>query len=404
MPLLEVGDQIEGYVVEEKIGHGTFGCAYRARSPADQVVAIKEIFDTADDDAIDEARRLNQVTWHPNLGRVLPVTDERFLVMEFVKGPTLARTLQQHGPFTPEGWWYHFRCLLDGVSHLHSFGLVHRDIKPDNIIVSRNGCVLVDFGAARQAGHETAAIGTPGYAPPHAWDWPVGMPEPSWDVYSLAVVSHEMLTGRLTDPDKMAQKLGGFEVDYVRAIADGLRRVPTNRPSSIVDWVCRMVNPTASVIDTAVSSVSADLESSWPMPTSSEPDGSDELVNAPSTDGGDSSELWDPQTLAELRDQVVANFKLPKRSIAFLAKDDSQFAFHATVGRLCSDWTGRSQRDKPRDRPPKNRFWTKTVHRLRRKVENVYGLPWGSVTVLKPDGSRYYGHTKVSTVDRDHSD
>ena len=186
---LEVGDEIEGYVIEKIIGRGKFGRTYRARSLADQIVAIKEIFDTEDDDAIDEARRLNQVTWHPNLGRVLPVTDERFLVMEFVSGPTLAKTLYQRGPFTPEGWWHHFRDLLDGVSHLHSYGLVHRDIKPDNIIVSGSRCVLVDFGAVRQAGHETAAIGTPGYAPPHAWDWPpVGMPEPSWDIYSLAVV------------------------------------------------------------------------------------------------------------------------------------------------------------------------------------------------------------------------
>ena len=400
---LKVGDEIEGYVIEEVIGQGKFGCTYRARSLADQIVAIKEIFDTEDDDAIDEARRLNHVTWHPNLGKVLPVTDGRFLVMEFVDGPTLAKTLARHGPFTPEGWWHHFRCLLDGVSHLHSFGLVHRDIKPDNIIVSRNGCVLVDFGAVRRAGHETAAIGTPGYAPPHAWDWPpVGMPEPSWDIYSLAVVSHVMLTGRLTHSDKMAQKLASFEVDYVRAIADGLQKVPTNRPSSIVDWVCRMVNPTASVLDSAVTSGPADLESSWPMPTTSEADGSDGLVSEPVADS-DSSDSWDSQTLAELRDQVVTNFKLPKRSIAFLAKDDSQFAFQATVGRLCSDWTGRSQRNKPRDKPPKNRFWTKTVHRLRRKVENVYGLPWGSVAVLKPDGSRYRGQTMVSTVDRDHS-
>ena len=212
-----------------------------------------------------------------------------------------------------------------------------------------------------------------------------------------------MLTGRLTDPDKMAQKLASFEVDYVRAVADGLRKVPTNRPSSIVDWVCRMVNPAASVMDSAVPSGSADLESSWPMPTASEADGSDEFVSEPVTDDDDSSDAWDLQTLAELRDQVVAEFRLPKRSIAFLAEDDSQFAFQATVGRMCSDWTGRSQRDKPRDKPPKNRFWTKTVHRLRRKVENVYGLPWGSVAVLKPDGSRYRGQTRVSTVDRDHS-
>ena len=98
---------------------------------------------------------------------------------------------------------------------------------------------------------------------------------------------------------------------YVRAVADGARKVPTNRPSSIVDWVSDG-HPAASVMDDAVPSGSADLESSWPMPTASEADGSDEFVSEPVTDDDDSSDAWDLQMPAELRDQVVAEFRLPR--------------------------------------------------------------------------------------------
>ena len=70
MPL-EVGDEIEGYQIEERLGDGSFGDTYRARSNAGKIVAIKEIRDTHHSDAIDEARRLCDVDVHPNLANML---------------------------------------------------------------------------------------------------------------------------------------------------------------------------------------------------------------------------------------------------------------------------------------------------------------------------------------------
>ena len=140
------------------------------------------------------------------------------------------------------------------------------------------------------------------------------------------------------------------------------------------------------------------MDEDWPPSLGAPSSGTHTELTAFS--GNDGSTRWNDETLASLRDQVVADFELPKRSIAFLSSDADIVAFQTLVKTFCGSWG--SQLSEPRDRLPQKRFVTKTVRSLRQKVEDVYGLPPGSATVLKPGGSRYNGKTQVSTVRREH--
>ena len=394
---LNVGDTVEGHRIEKYLGKGSFGRTYQARSPTNGMVAMKEIVD-GHDDAIEEARRLCDVPPHANLVRMLYVVSDSFLVMDLVLGRTLADVLREDGVFSPPRWWFHLRGLLEGVAHLHSHGLVHRDIKPDNIIVGSDGCVLVDFGAVRPAGVRATMMANPAYAPPEfANGGAVGVAGPPWDIYSLAVVSYEALNGCVHEPYTMFAGLAKAGSNYVRAIADGLKHDPNDRPASIVNWICRMVSPDPT-LDGRHAGTSSGMDEDWPPSLVAPSSGTHTELTTFS--GNDGSTGWNAETLASLRDQVVADFELPKRSIAFLSFDADIVAFRTLVKTFCGSWG--SQLSGPRARLPQKRFVTKTVTSLRRKVEDVYGLPPGSATVLKPGGSRYNGKTQVSTVRREY--
>lgn len=239
----------------EVIGAGTFGITFKAIwRTNDKVCAIKVLKD--DFFSQEEAKRLKDVD-HRNIVNVFDAGD-RFLAMDFVDGYTLAATLNHmreiHGrPFLAEGWLRYLRSILIAIDHLHSKQLVHRDIKPDNIIIRREDDepVLVDFGSVRRVGDRTVYYGTPTYSPREAF-FPSVVPQYSWDIFSMAVVSFEMLFGDLPkanggslDYAQMISKLQQHKAAYVKAIADGLR-AQTERPKSVLEWVLRMVTESAT--------------------------------------------------------------------------------------------------------------------------------------------------------------
>jgi serine/threonine-protein kinase len=115
------------------------------------------------------------------------------LVMEAVEGPTL-RTLLKQGHGTPEAALALLRGSLLGLAAAHDRGVVHRDYKPDNVLVDARGeSKLTDFGIASPAWAGTPAEGTPAYMAPEQWNgYP---PAPASDMYSAAVVFYECLTG-----------------------------------------------------------------------------------------------------------------------------------------------------------------------------------------------------------------
>ncbi len=199
------------YELLEEIGRGGMSTVYKARDHRlDRLVAVKILKeDLAQDEEFrrrfhDESRAVAMLS-HPNIVAVYDVsrsTDIDFIVMELIEGITLKQYMQQKGNKLNWREALHFIIqITKALSHAHSRGIIHRDIKPHNIMVLRDGSAKVaDFGIARliNAGHSTLtqeALGSVHYiSPEQARGSHV---DARSDIYSAGVVLYEMLTGRL---------------------------------------------------------------------------------------------------------------------------------------------------------------------------------------------------------------
>ena len=199
----------ERYVVERTLGHGGMATVFLARDRAlDRQVALKLL---AEHFAADEAfrdrfmreARLAAKLVHPNVVQVYDVgEDERgpFIVMEYVEGDTLADELHRRGRLPAAEVVSVGIQLCSALEAAHARGLVHRDIKPQNVIRRPDGQVkLADFGIARSLAATAhteigTVLGTAAYlAPEQARGEPVTA---AADIYSLGVVLYELLTGQ----------------------------------------------------------------------------------------------------------------------------------------------------------------------------------------------------------------
>jgi eukaryotic-like serine/threonine-protein kinase len=198
------------YAVTARIAHGGMATVYRATDTRlDREVALKVMHaELARDEEfrhrfIGEAKSVARLS-HQN---VVAVFDQGadgpflYLAMEFVPGRTLKGLLRDSGRFPPATALEIMAGVLDGLAAAHASGIVHRDVKPENVLVTADGRVKVaDFGLARAlstAGHTRTGllIGTVGYVPPEQVTGdPIG---PAGDVYSAGVMLFELLTGRL---------------------------------------------------------------------------------------------------------------------------------------------------------------------------------------------------------------
>jgi serine/threonine-protein kinase len=198
------------YAVTARIAHGGMATVYKATDTRlDREVALKVMHaELARDEEfrhrfIGEAKSVARLS-HQN---VVAVFDQGadgpylYLAMEFVPGRTLKGLLRDSGRFAPATALEIMAGVLDGLAAAHASGIVHRDVKPENVLVTADGRVKVaDFGLARAlstAGHTRTGllIGTVGYVPPEQVTGdPTG---PAGDVYSAGVMLFELLTGRL---------------------------------------------------------------------------------------------------------------------------------------------------------------------------------------------------------------
>ena len=197
------------YEVETLLGQGGMARVFRGTDRVlDRTVAIKVLSPQfADDDQfVARFRREAQAAAglnHPNIVGVYDTGDQgdvHFIVMEYVEGRTLRDVIRSDGPLLPERAAEIGGAVARALSSAHEAGLVHRDIKPGNIMLTREGEVKVmDFGIARTSTGDTltqtaAVLGTASYlSPEQAQGLPV---DTRSDIYSLGCVLYEMLTGR----------------------------------------------------------------------------------------------------------------------------------------------------------------------------------------------------------------
>lgn len=207
-----IGETIDGYRIVDVLGRGGMGTVYQAVDEAlDKVVALKMMAprlaeaDTFLERFKAEAKALARLD-APGIVRVLALreTEQRlFIVMEYVEGPTLSTILRRHAPLDWTEALPLFRQMLEAIGHAHKADVLHRDLKPGNILVTSDGSVkITDFGLAKiqAAGadltstYETA--GTLCYMSPEQIKGLRNVDERS-DLFSLGLIVYEMLTGRL---------------------------------------------------------------------------------------------------------------------------------------------------------------------------------------------------------------
>ena len=208
-----VNDIIDGkYEILSKIGSGGTSIVYKARRLSDGfIVAIKVVRDELED--IDEHERhfrheaeaLAKMS-HRNVRRILAVgqwNGSLYMVTEYIDGKTLKDIIAQNGPLPPKKAVDYALQIAAGIEHAHMKNIIHRDIKPQNILVSNDGTVkIVDFGIARVLSPQTTrtmggkdVVGSVHYiSPEQARGSHV---DSRTDIYSFGVLLYEMFTGRV---------------------------------------------------------------------------------------------------------------------------------------------------------------------------------------------------------------
>ena len=197
------------YQIQTEIGKGGMGQVFLGydamleRQVAIKVLAPHLVWETGFVERFLREARAAARLKHPSIVTIYDVGQEGsryYIVMEYLEGTTLAHLIAQRGPQSSKIALPILGQLAGALDYAHSFGLVHRDVKPGNVIVSPSGHVtLTDFGVARAAQESRltstgSLVGTPQYmSPEHAQGEEVDYRS---DIYSLGVVAYEMLTGR----------------------------------------------------------------------------------------------------------------------------------------------------------------------------------------------------------------
>ena len=259
-----VGEVIaDRYELEEAVDHGGMSSVYRGHDRLlERTVALKVLHAHFGDDAEyverfrREARAVAQLS-HPNIVTVIDrgsSDGHQFIVFEYVEGENLKQLVERSGPLSVDRTLELGIQIADALAFAHAHGLVHRDVKPQNVLIDSAGDAKVtDFGIARSLDVEEGVtqtgtvLGTSNYlSPEQAAGEPV---TPATDIYSLGVVLYELLTGEVPfrgdnlvvvamkhvteHPPSLLEQRADVPPRMVRAIERALEKDPARRFASM---------------------------------------------------------------------------------------------------------------------------------------------------------------------------
>ncbi len=254
-PTLQPGQRVGAYRLQGEIGSGGMGTVFRAErvdGEFQQRVAIKLIRGFPTRDALDRFKRerelLSQLT-HPHIARLLDggstEAGQPWLAMEYIEGETLSVWLEREHPDLARRLRV-FRLICSAVQHAHQHLVIHRDIKPGNILVrSGDDPVLLDFGISKLLDNSNAARATtamqpmtPAYASPEQL---AGRPTSSAsDIFALGLLLYELLAGRPLRDSSVAinsQQSPTRPSDAAKRAPQDWLRLAGNRIRGDLDWI-----------------------------------------------------------------------------------------------------------------------------------------------------------------------
>jgi serine/threonine protein kinase len=280
---LPMGTVLREWRIDEVLGVGGFGIVYKAQGIYfKELVAIKEYFPSSiserdsedtvvpiDSEAeevhalglkkfVEEAKllwNLSTPTRHPNIVSVrslFEIHGTAYMVMDFEDGLSLSKMLKQGRRFNERSLWNILQPIAEGLDRAHRVGVLHRDIKPPNILITEdNRPVLIDFGSARFEAAEATSTKVTFHTPPYAAieQYVKTYPQGPWtDIYALGVVMYECITGE--KPPEVLERLHaglgkplsdgkwpGYGKKFLAAIDAAMVVKPDERPQSLSDWL-----------------------------------------------------------------------------------------------------------------------------------------------------------------------
>lgn len=260
------------YRIDELIGHGGMGDVYRGLDLENNIpVAIKQLHESIIRDNPDIVDRFNREgemlrrLSHPNIVTILDTVEEagqHYLIMEYVSGGSLRDLIDEQSRLPIEAVLNVALDLADALTRAHRLGIVHRDIKPDNVLLAEDGTPrLTDFGVAHMADRTRltqtgSVIGTYAYLSPEACNG-LELDERA-DIWSFGVMLFELLTGRVPFT-------GGGTAAILTAIltrpAPDLARLRPGTPPQLVNLIVQMLEKDRDRRISSVRLVGAELES-----------------------------------------------------------------------------------------------------------------------------------------------
>jgi eukaryotic-like serine/threonine-protein kinase len=242
-PQLTPGSQLGRYRVDGYLSSGAMGAVYRAHNIVnDTDVAIKQMLGEHTARFEIEARLLSQLE-HPRVVQVQDhfqdATRTYYIVMELVQGSDLGKMLEERGnPGLPVPEVIEYaRQTCEALQYVHDQQIVHRDVKPQNLICGERGITIVDFGVATQLDASqagTVGIGTPRFMAPEVFAG--GVASARSDVFSLAATVWNLITGDppvYADDTKLAEEFPEVTAEFEETLRAGLEIIPERRVASI---------------------------------------------------------------------------------------------------------------------------------------------------------------------------
>ena len=242
MQILKPGEMFAGYKIAALCGKGAFGVVYLVEDPAARKVILKVIESALySERELEGLRNYMQISGeHPGLLRIFHLGKEGngiYYTMEAADNcrqddgylpATLGNLFRLNQRQTPDDAVRIIRELLAGLKVMHDANLIHRDIKPDNIIFVNGQAKLSDPGLVAEAGQSVTFAGTLGFIPPEAFEKEM-KPDPAADIYAIGKVFYCMITGY--SPGQYPQLPVDMRVEVCRQLYPALNRMCNRNPS-----------------------------------------------------------------------------------------------------------------------------------------------------------------------------